>query len=195
MQGVAENFIGLLRGEKRTNLRSLIRLGIALCIVLLLAALIADLPGGGAFFGTATGLTLIGAVVGLGFGFAWGRFVTVRRWRTSLVASWNAWMRYSIACSRVHEVHRRVRGKPAAPSVAKWATIWAFILFISLVIITVTVLDGGPAWDQAPIFVAYATLLGGLIGNRIAVQTWVHTFIASLDDLVRRGEIALWGVV
>lgn len=195
MQGVAENFIGLLRGEKRMNLRSLLRLSIGLIVVLLLAGLIADLPNGGTLFGTATGLTLIGAVVGIGLGLAWGRFITVRQWRTSLVASWNAWMRYSIACSRVHEVYRRVRGRPATASVAKWATIWAIVLFVSMVIIVLTVLDGGPAWDQAPIFVAYAALLGGLVGHRIAVHAWVHTFIASLDDLVRRGEIALWGVV
>ncbi len=195
MQGVAENFIGILRDEERSGVRSLIRLVALLAAVVLLAGLVADLPERGMLFGMAAGMAIIAALLGLGLGFLWGRLVAVRRYRASMVRSWNKWMRYSVACNRVQEVHRRVRGLPAARSVGMLAGAWALVLFVSLVVLVVTVLDGPPAWNQAPLFVAYAGLFGFLIGHRIAVAVWVRTLLTSLDDLVRRGEIALWGVM
>jgi hypothetical protein len=195
VQGVAENFIGILRDEERWRVRSMIRLAVFLLVVVLLAGLIADLPERGALFGLAAGLAIIAGVVGLGLGILWGRFVTTRRYRTSLLAAWNQWMRYSVACNRVEEVHRRVRGRPAVRSIGVVAGLWAVVLFVTTILVVVTLLDPQVAWNQAPVFVFYAGLLGFLIGERGSVLLWVHSLLSSLDDLVRRGEVALWGVL
>lgn len=195
VQGVAENFIGILRDEERWRVRSLLRLGVFLVVVVLLAGLVADLPERGMLLGTAAGLAIIGGVVGVALGILWGRFVVARRYRVSMLAAWNTWMRYSVACSRVEEVHRRVRGRPASRNVAVLAGFWAMVLFVTLVVVVVSLLDRQTAWNQAPVFVFYAGLIGFLIGERGAVLVWARTLLVSLDDLVRRGEVALWGVM
>lgn len=195
MQGVAENFISILRDEERLRLRSLLRLGAFLLCVVLLAGLVADLPERGALFGAAAGLAILAGLAGVGLGLLWGRYVLARRYRSSMVASWNQWMRYSVACNRVDEIHRRVRGKSAVRSVGVLAGVWAVVLFVTLVLVVVTVLDPQAAWNQAPVFMLYAGLLGFLMGSRIAIGIWMHSLLVSLDDLVRRGEIALWGVM
>lgn len=195
MQGVAENFIGILRDEERHRWRSLLRFSVLFLVVVLLAGLVADLPERGSLFGTATGLAILAGLIGAGLGFVWGRFVVVRRYRASLVRSWNQWMRFSVACNRVDEVHRRVLGKPAVRSVGWLAALWAVVLFVTLVLFVVTVLNGAPAWDQAPLFVGYAGLAGFLVAQRVALALWVRSLLVSLDDMVRRGEVALWGVL
>lgn len=195
MQGVAENFIGILRDEERWRLRSLVRLGVCVVVVVLLAGLVADLPERGMLLGTAAGLAIIGGVVGVALGILWGRFVVARRYRVSLVAAWNQWMRYSVACNRVEEVHRRVRGRPASRNVTVLAGFWAMVFFVTLIVVVLTVLDPQTAWNQAPVFVFYAGLIGFLVGERGAVLVWVRSLLTSLDDLVRRGEVALWGVL
>lgn len=194
-QGIAENFIGILRTEERTASRGLLRLVLFALVVGLLAALAVDLPSDGRFFGIAVGLVALAILGGGVLGNVLGRHVFMARYHKSLATNWNRWMRYSVACSRVDEVQRRVQGKPATRSIAAVATMWTLILFTTAILLLMTVVDGVPTIDKTPVFVAYGAYSGYLIGRTIAMRAWARDFLVSIDEMMRQGEIGLWGVL
>lgn len=192
--GVAENFIGILRHEERMSLRKAVRTLALFGLVALLTGLAVDLPEG-RFFGVGFGLVSLVFLGGGILGITFGRLVTAKRYRDSLSTNWNRWMRYSIACDRVDEVHRKVRGRSANRSVGGLATLWAIVLFTTVVLLLMTVVDGVPAVDKTPVFLGYGAYLGFVFGRTLAIRTWVHQFLISLDEMVRAGELGVWGVV
>lgn len=194
-QGIAENFIGILRNEERAAARGLVRQALLALLVGLLAALAIDLPSDGRFFGVAVGLVALALVAGAAGGIIVGKQFVTRRYHESLASGWNKWMRYSVACSRIDEVHRRVNGKPATRSVAGIATIWTFILFTTIILLLMTVVDGVPTVNKTPVFIGYGLYLGYKIGRTLAMRGWARDFLSSIDDMMRQGEIGLWGVV
>ncbi len=194
-QGIAENFIGILRTEERTASRTLLRIVLFALGVAFLAALAVDLPDSGRLFGVAFGLVILTACVGAGLGLLVARFLTLRRYNASLAEGWNRWMRFSVACSRIEEVERRVRGRPATRPVGRLAALWTLILFATLIMLLVTFVDGVPSINKTPVFAAYGLYLGLRLGHTISLLRWVRGLLGSVDDLVRKGEIGLWGVV
>lgn len=193
-QGVAENFIGVLRTEDRATQKALLRHALLIALVVLFTALLVDLPDG-RFFGVGVGVVALAVVLGGALGLMSGRHFTVRRYHRSLNGSWNQWMRYSIACRRVDEVYRRVRGRPATRSVGALAILWTVLLFATMILLLLTVLDGVPALDKTPVFLGYGAYLGWLVGHSLALKLWVRDFLVSLDEMIRTGEVGLWGVV
>ena len=193
-QGVAENFIGILRQDERASGRALVRHALFFVLLVLVTGIAIDLPDG-RMFGIGTGVVILALVAGVGLGLLFARFVTLRRFDHSLANGWNQWMRYSVACSRVDEVHRRVHGRPATRSTTLAATLWSLALFATMVLLLLTVLDGAPTLEKTPVFAAYGAYLGFLAGRTIALRIWVHHLLVSLDELVRKGEIGVWGIV
>lgn len=193
-QGVAENFIGVLRNEENQSMRRLVRTMVWFAVLALVTALAVDLPSG-SFFGIGMGIVIVGFLAGTGAGALWGHRITTQRYRTSLATKWNRWMRYSIACDRIDQIHRRVSGKAAQRGTGGSIALWAIALFITMVLLLLTVVDGVPAINKTPVFVAYAAYLGVVAGRTLVVRRWAHGFLMSLDDMVRRGELGLWGFV
>lgn len=193
-QGIAENFIGVLRTEDRAGHKAILRHSLLIVVLLLFTGLLVDLPVGG-FFGIGIGVVALTVVLGSALGLVTGRHFTVRRYHRSLNSAWNQWMRYSIACQRVDEVYRRVRGRPATRSVGGIAAVWTVLLFATLILVLLTVLDGVTALDKTPVFVGYGVYLGWLVGHTLALRLWVRDFLVSLDEMIRTGEVGLWGVV
>jgi hypothetical protein len=193
-QGIAENFIGVLRTDDRAHQKALIRRAFLIGLLLLFTGLLVDLPDG-TLFGLGTGFVALAVVIGAALGLIGGRFLTIRRYQRSLNGSWNQWMRYSIACQRIDEVYRRVRGRPATRSVGGIALLWTGLLFATLILLLLTVLDGAPTLNKSPVFIGYGVYLGWMVGHTLALKMWVRDFLVSLDEMIRTGEVGLWGVV
>ncbi|MBW3581543.1 MAG: hypothetical protein KY455_00440 [Euryarchaeota archaeon] len=192
--GIAENFVGILRTEERASLRKIAGIVTMFLFLGLFTALMVDLPDGrmlGIGVGTVTLTFLIGGAAGL----LYGRYVTTRTWRDSLTQRWNGWMRYSLACARIDEVHRRVQGRPATRSIGPLVAFWSSALFLTLILGLLTVVDGGPALLKTPVFATYGAWLGFSLGRALSVRLWVHDFLVSIDDLMRKGEVGLWGYI
>lgn len=195
MQGIAENFVGILRTEDRSSVRKLVRTTVLAGVLALVTGLIVDLGVNGRVFGPAFGLVLATIAIGGMAGMLWARSVTLRRWDQSLAKGWNTWMRYSVACARIDEVYRRARGKPAVRSVGGMAAFWAIALFVTLLFLFLPLVDGIPMFNTTVVFMAYGGYLGGRIGHAFAVQRWSRSFLSSVDEMIRAGELGLWGVV
>ncbi len=193
-QGVAENFIGVLRNEESATARRILRTALLFAFLALVTALAVDLPTG-RFFGIGMGIVILSFLVGIGGGALWGTRFTTQRYARSLSTSWNRWMRYSVACDRIEQIHRKVNGKSALRATSGTVVLWSIALFATMVLLLLTVVDGAPAIDKTPVFVAYAAYLGFIEGRTLVLRRWAHGFLVSIDDMVRKGEIALWGVV
>lgn len=187
-RGVTDQFIRILRQERKTSLRTALTM-LGLSFFAYFMAEMTDQPRAGA----VVLLAAVALVMGLAAGLAWGHHKT-KRYNESLRDSWNAWMRMSLSCSTVEDVARSVAHKPRAPPVAGvgWATLFLAnaLLFLFLWFELSFALVFG-----VMVTTANGLVLGGLIGDALWNLRWTSQFHRALDEMLNHGQIGLWGEV
>lgn len=176
----------LLGSDRRTAGRR----GVTLLVVTLLLAVPAY------FIAPWQGLVVhaLGAVAGLILGNLASRR-RVHRYEASLRGTWKAWMRWSAACESVPEVHRRVMGKSGRN--LPW---WTAALLTALWALEVGLLalafanEGSLAW-AIPVLALNGLVPAAFAAHYVHLKGWVAELGESLSDLVKSGEIGVWGVL
>lgn len=137
---------------------------------------------------------VLGAVAGLVAGNIASRR-RVRAYESSLRGTWKSWMRWSAACESVPEVHRRVNGRSGRN--LPW---WTAALLTLLWALEVGLLALAFANEGSLAFAVPVLALNGLVPALFAahymhLKGWVAELGESLADLVKSGEIGVWGVL
>lgn len=186
-KGVSDQFLRILENERRLAIRH-VGIGAALALVALFMANLADEP----LFGTESFAYAVALFLGVGGGLAlaWWRS---RQVSESIRSGWNAWMRFSVSCTRVDEVYRKAAGRRArSPAVTG---VGAAALFFANAILFVLLWVDAPssAWLGVPTVMADGIVVGGWLGSSAWRFGWALSFTKALEDLLRDGSIGLWG--
>lgn len=186
-RGVSQNFLDIARREQRLGQRAAI-LAVALAPVAAFLAELADVPG----FGPVWTLFVVAVVLGLAAGYV----LTQRRlarYEGDLKLRWNHWMQHAANAERVAEVERRVHERDPLPAgLGSWL---AVALALLNVLLFALLWVAHPAAEP----MAYALLgldglvLGALVTSSALLTRWARDFVRSAEDMVRHGELAMWG--
>lgn len=188
-RGVTDHFLRILQNERRQSVRALV-VALALCAPVYFMAELTDEPLYGRIVGVAAAAIVLGIVVGV----LVGRWQTAR-WNESLRTGWNAWMRMSLASTRVRDVARGVHAKAASARSAT-AVAWALLVVLNAALFIVL-------WNEASFaesFGLLTTVLNGLVVGALAGHAawswyWTGQFGRALDELMADGSVGLWGEV
>ena len=131
-------------------------------------------------------------------GFIVGNLASRRRvkaYEASLRGTWKSWMRWSAACESVPEVHRRVAGA-SGRNVPWWTaalltTLWA----LEVGLLALAFANEGSLAFAAPVLVLNGLLPALFAAHYLHLKGWVRELGESLGDLVKSGEIGVWGVL
>ncbi|MEA3201499.1 MAG: hypothetical protein QOE90_2927 [Thermoplasmata archaeon] len=187
-RGVTDQFLGLLKRERRAQVRTLVLMLLALAPAYFMAEL-TDQP----LLGLVVWMGVAALALGGGLGLLWARWETGRH-ETSLRAGWNAWMRMSLTAGRLSDVERAVRQK--GPALHVEAIGWTALLVANATLFLALWMDA--AWALAfgaGVTVANGLVLGALAGRAAWTYRWVRTFSHALDGLIAEGQVGLWGEV
>ena len=184
--GVASHFMDLLGSDRSTAGRRALTLGIVTLLLAVPAYFIAPWMG--------LAVHALGAVLGLVVGNLASRR-KVREYEGSLRGTWKSWMRWSSACESVPEVHRRVTGKSGRN--LPW---WTAALLTVLWALEVGLLALAFAHEGELAYAIPVLALNGLVPAAFAahyahLKGWVADLGESLTDLVKSGELGVWGVL
>lgn len=185
-RGVAREFLGLLQGDAR-HARSRAILLTVLAVLLFAPALFLWMPWGAAVHLGAT-------LVGLGVGW-WVGLRAVDGYESSLRGTWNRWMTLAPACETVPELHRKVRGRSTHNRTMVLAALLTLLWGLEITLLVVAFAGEKAPLFSAPAIAANGLLVGTLLGHRLRVRSWTYTFHRSLDEMVRDGELGVWGTV
>jgi hypothetical protein len=184
--GVASHFMDLLGTDRATSGRR--------AIVLLVVTLLLALPA--YFIAPWMGLAVhaLAAVAGL----IVGNIVSRRRVKTyesSLRGTWKSWMRWSAACESVPEVHRRVQGT-SSRNIPWWTaalltTLWA----LEVGLLALAFANEGSLGYAIPVLALNGLLPAAFAAHYLHLKGWVAELGESLGDLVKSGELGVWGVL
>ncbi len=183
-RGVAKDFIQLLSGAQRSGRMRVIMLFV-LALILFIPAWLLWSPFGAVIHGTVL-------LVGLGIGALFG-WRTSRGYEDSMRGTWNQWMKLAPACENVPELARKVRGASTTFRVAWIAALLTLLWAAELGLLVLAFMEAGSAAFSIPVIAANALFVGGLAGYQVRLLTWTRTFRHSLDEMVRAGEIGVWG--
>jgi len=195
MKGVAENFLVVLAKDERAARRRMAWSVAIMATLGLLAWLLVDRRLEGAWFGTGLTSFLTAAFAGVALGALRARLKYHHRYEESLRFSWNRWMRFSVSAPSAHAIFRQVAGRAPQPSVWKAALALAFVLFASFVMMVVTLLDPSTALNASAMFVLYGALGGFALSDAVVFGHWARRFRLEVTEMVKRGELPVWGVV
>jgi hypothetical protein len=155
----------------------------------------------GALLGIATWLWWpIGAAVHIGaalIGFLGGWLIaagSAGRYETSLRDQWNEWMRVAPACDTVADAGRKVAGKRVASRAYLIAAVLTLLWATELTLVALAFNGSKDVIMQATIIAANGIFAGGLLGHQVRLMTWTRAFARSLAEMMRDGEIGVWGV-
>lgn len=184
--GVASHFMDLLDADGRTAGRR--------AVVLLVVTLLLAVPAYLILPWMGLAVHALGAVAGFIVGNLASRR-KVRAYEASLRGTWKSWMRWSAACESVPEVHRRVNG--ASGRNLPW---WTAALLTALWALEVGLLALAFAHEGELAFAIPVLALNGLVpalfaAHDLLLKGWVRELGESLGDLVKSGEIGVWGVL
>jgi hypothetical protein len=183
--GVSRDFIQLLYDDALTARRRAI-IATVLLLVLLGIGTWLWLPWGAAVH---VGAVLAGGLVGWGLAAA-----TAGRYELSLRGEWASWMRLAPACDNVQELARKVRGQRAAGRAYAVAAVLTLLWGLEVVLMGLAFSDGAEWLFVAPVVAANGAFAAGLLGHQLRLRSWSRQLAASLAEMVRDGEIAVWGV-
>jgi branched-subunit amino acid transport protein AzlD len=187
--GVTRNFLSILENERDRNRKRLVRLGLLAGVLALLAWLF--------FYNTALeGLGSFAAFLagGLVLGGLYAQFVNVRRYNASIHKHWNKWMRYSVSCVSVNECYKKVHNRHPGLGIGWWASILAVVIVAHLVLAAMAINADAGFVETLYFFALDAVLVGFFIGKRLLERRWFNQFLTGVNDLLREGEIGVWGV-
>lgn len=137
---------------------------------------------------------LLGAVAGLVLGNLVSRR-RVRDYETSLRGTWKSWMRWSSACESVPEVHRRVVGK-AGRNLPWWtAALLTLLWALEVGLLALAFANEGSLAFAIPVLLLNGLVPGAFAAHYAHLKGWVRELGESLGDLVKSGEIGVWGVL
>lgn len=183
-RGVSKDFIDLLFDDALSARGRIIVSAIVLAV---LAAL-------GTIMWLPWGLGVHIAATGLGFGLGWllaAKRVDVHE--ASLRSHWNEWMRLAPACDTVADVGHKVAGQRIANRAYAIAAILTLLWVAELIALALYFTDTASAVLSAIVISANGLVAGALLGHQIRLMTWTRTFARSLAEMMRDGELAVWG--
>lgn len=184
--GVASQFLDLLDHERRTARRQTVVAVSAAVLLLIPAALV--LPW--------AGLAVHPVAVGLGIvaGLMLAARLT-RAYELSLKERWQRWMRFAVAAESLPEIARKVAGRTSRNRNAAIAA-GLVVLWVLEVALLLLALDGQrSAWLAVPVLLFNGLLSGLLIGHYRRLGSWAGQLRGSMDEMLKSGELGLWGVV
>lgn len=186
-RGVAREFLGLLQGDAR-HARSRTVLVAVFGLLLFAPATLLWMPWG-------AGAHLAAMLVGLALGW-WSGLRAVDGYESSLRGTWNRWMTLAPACETVAELHRKARGRSTHNRSMLSAALLTLLWGAELILLVVALAGGerAPAFS-IPVIALNGLLVGGLMGHHMRLRTWTDTFRRDLDEMVRDGELGVWGSV
>ncbi len=185
-KGVANNFLHLLEGDLQASRRRIVVLTLVLAALAGPAWLLAGLYGLGVHAGVAAVSVVAGLLV--------GRRRYVSTYQASLKMSWNRWMRYATSCESIPEVYRKVTNRSHRNLPYVYAALLT-ILWVAEIGLLLLALDGVGGAMALPVVAANALVVGLLFGFHLRGRSWYRSFSASLREMVREGEVGVWGVV
>jgi hypothetical protein len=187
-RGVTDQFLGLLRRERKASVRTAVLMGL-LAVPAYFIAELTDQP----LVGWVVLVGVLALAGGLGLGLLYARWET-RRHEASLRESWNAWMRMSLAAGSLREVERAVHQK--SPAVHVQGLAWAILVLANGTLFGALWLD--QAWALpfgAAVTAANGLVLGAIAGRAAWSYRWTRDFSKALDGLIAEGQVGLWGEV
>lgn len=197
--GVASHFVDLLASDQLTARRRATTLAVVAAVLAIPAYAVAGAAGDGlldpgrlAFLGLAAHALAVLA------GLIAGNLVTRRRvlaYESSLRSTWKAWMRWSAACESVPEVHRRVTGARQR-NVPWWTAALLTVLWALEVALLVLAFanEGSLAW-ALPVIALNGLIPAAFAAHFLRLKGWERDLQDSLADLVKEGELGVWGVL
>ncbi|MGB1586200.1 MAG: hypothetical protein ACPHID_04050 [Thermoplasmatota archaeon] len=183
-RGVSKDFINLLFDDA-LSARGRIIVGAVLLVILTALAALLWMP-----WGIAGHLVAAGAGLGLGWAVAAGK---VGRYEHSLRDQWNDWMRLAPACDTVADVGRKVAGRRIANRAYVIAGVLTVLWVSELLLVALWFNDTSSLWLSASVIAANGLFAGALLGHQMRLMTWTKTFANSLAEMMRDGEIGVWG--
>ncbi len=185
-KGVANNFLHLLEGDLRASRRR----------ILVLTLVVLGLAGPAWLLAGPMGLAVHGGVclLALCVGLVAGRRRYVSTYQASLKVSWNRWMRYATSCESIPEVYRKVTNRSHRNLPYIYAAVLT-ILWVAETGLLLLALDSAGGALALPIVAANAVVVGLLLGFHLRGRYWYRSFSASLQEMVKDGEVGVWGVV
>lgn len=187
-RGVTDQFLGLLRREKRASLRTVCVMA-ALAVAAYFMAELTDAP----LLGLVVWLGVAALALGVGLGLLVGRWESGRH-EASLRAAWASWMRMSLSATRLRDVARGVAQKTPALHVQSLA--WGLLTLANGVLFVALWLD--QPWALAyggAVAVANGMSLGAVAGHAAWTWRWTSEFSRTLDGMIAEGQVGLWGEV
>jgi hypothetical protein len=179
-RGVAVSFLHLLHADRRAAVWRLM-----LCAVLVAGVLAAGWFVAPLALAVAGGAALLGAVAG----FLLGGSTYAGRFTRSLSEAWEEWMAKARPDLTAPRLARLVAGRTAAP---RWLVAVAWIVGLCLVESVLwwwALRDGLDLASAAPALGANAVLWAFLVAWQARALHWTRTLRASLDEMVRDGEV------
>ncbi len=183
---MASHFVTILGADRAHAHR---RAGIMLAVTLLMAIpAYLILPWQGLL------VHALAAVAGVVVGNLWSR----RRSRAlegSLRGTWKSWMRWSVASESVPEIHRRVTGK-SSRNAPWWTAAFLTLLWaLEVGLLALAFADAESASWAIPVLVLNGLVPAVILGYYLHQRGWVAELAESVADLVKAGEIGVWGVL
>jgi hypothetical protein len=194
-KGVAENFLVVLTKDERAATRRIVWTSLVTVFLTLFTWLLVDRRLEDAWFGTGLTAFFAAVFVGVAVGALRGRMRYHHRFEESLRFAWNRWMRYSVSAPSAHAIYRQVNGRAPQPSVWKAALALGVVLFASFIVMVVTLLDPSTPLTASSLFVLYGALAGFALADAVVFRHWAHRFRVEVTEMVRRGDLPVWGVV
>lgn len=186
VRGVAREFLGLLQGDARHARSRAVMLAV-FGLLLFAPALLLWMPWGAAVHVAAV-------LLGLGLGW-WTGLRAVDGYESSLRGTWNQWMKLAPACETVAELHSKARGRSTHNRSMRLAALLTLLWGSELILLVVALADRAAPVFAAPVIALNGVLVGALLGHHLQLRTWNDTFRRDLDEMVRDGELGVWGSI
>lgn len=185
-RGVAREFLGLLQGDARHARGRVVLLAVFALVLVAPAMLLWTWWG--------VGVHLVAVLLGTGLGW-WTGLRAVDGYESSLRGTWNRWMSLAPACETVAELHRKARGRSAHNRLLLSAALLTLLWGAELILLVVALAGETAPTFAAPVIALNGVLVGALLGHHLHLRTWTDTFRRDLDEMVRDGELGVWGSV
>jgi hypothetical protein len=186
-RGISENFLRVARREQRLATRSAL-LAAALAFPAAFLAELADEPG----YGPIWGLFLMACVAGLALGMVLARR-RVEHYEADLRVQWNHWMRAATNAARISDIDRRSHDKDPLPQALPGGLALG-LLALNLLLFALLWVGHPLALTLAMLVIlADGLLLGAMAAASALLGRWAREFVRTAEDMVQKGEVAMWG--
>lgn len=186
-RGVAHEFLDILGNDRKVAVRR----------ITLLAVVAVLLAGPAWYLAEWIGVAVhVGAVVvGLLAGFLAGQVRYEGRFTVALMDHWREWMAQAPGSESVAEVARRTTRRSGRNRPLWYALVFT-VLWALEVLLLVIAFQEDPASlaYAAPVLALNGLAAGGVLGYHARGLRWCITLRDSLDEMVRDGEMGVWGV-